>query len=300
MTRLLVTGCSGQLGRAVTRMATGTFDVHAVDRAALDIRDATVVASTLRQFQPDCVINAAAYTAVDRAESEAEAARAINETGVRHLAENCADVGCRLLHVSTDFVFSGEANVPYPPDAPTGPLGEYGRSKRAGEMALMQACDDAAIVRTAWLYGPGGSNFVRTMLRLLGERPWVSVVCDQIGAPTHVDGLAAALLSLVSVERGTFPRVMHWSDAGVASWFDVAEAVRLLAQRRWPDQTWGDVRPISTAEFPTPAARPRFSVLDTTTLRRIVGGDALSWQARLSRALMNDPAEEWLPPSTPA
>lgn len=296
MKRLLLTGAHGQLGRAVQRLADGRVSLHAVGRDRLDLRDAAAVHKAIAELRPDAVINAAAYTAVDAAESDDATARAVNTDAPGHLATACAAVDAHFLHVSTDFVFDGSARTPYAPDAPTQPLGVYGQSKRDGERAaLAEAPAHTTIVRTAWVYGPGGRNFVRTMLRLLGERAQLNVVSDQIGAPTHTFGLAEVLLRIAErgVARGD---TLHWTDAGVASWYDLAEAVRLLAQRRWPQRTWGRVNPITTADYPTPARRPAYSVLDCRATTALLELDAVSWQARLEAALLHDPARDWLPP----
>lgn len=295
--RLLITGAGGQLGRALQRQAAPHHEVTATTRGQLDIGDADAVDALFRAISPELVINAAAYTAVDRAESEPEAARHVNVDGAANLARAAARNGARLLHVSTDFVFDGRACTPYPPDAPTRPVGTYGRSKRDGEQAVMQhAPEQATILRTAWVYGPGGHNFVRTMLRLLAEKQALSVVSDQIGAPTHTGGLAATLLALGGIDaaRG---RVLHWTDSGVASWYDLAMATRALAARRWPERPLAEITPIASRDWPTPAQRPPYSVLDTAATRELVGTPP-HWQARLERALLQDDAEEWLPGDT--
>lgn len=220
----------------------------------------------------------------------------MNARGPRHLAGAAQACGAHFLQVSTDFVFDGLAATPYSPAHATAPINTYGHTKREGEIAAMEASEGTAtVVRTSWLYAPGGHNFVRTVLRLLSERRSISVVCDQIAAPTHAAGLARTLLCLATQHgaaiRGQY---LHWADAGAASWFDVAECARLLANRRWPERRWGRVQPIPTSEFPTAARRPAFSLLDSSGTRALVG-DGMSWQEALSRALLQDPAEWWLP-----
>lgn len=206
--KVLIVGAKGQLGRGLSRTAPAAAHIVSHDIDTLDITDAAAIAAVMRAEQPEIVFNAAAYTAVDKAESEADAAYAVNATAVGYLADAARAVDARFVHVSTDFVFDGRSGVPYKPDAPTAPLGVYGRTKLEGEEA---AGGDALIVRTAWVYAPTGGNFVRTMLRLMGERPEVRVVSDQIGTPTYAPGLAAALWTLAAKgATGTH----HYTDAG--------------------------------------------------------------------------------------
>jgi dTDP-4-dehydrorhamnose reductase len=273
--KALITGANGQLGRALVASAPAGTTVVAHGSDTLDITCRDAVAAAVAAERPDLILNAAAYTAVDRAESDAERAAAVNAAAVGVLAEAAGQAGARLVHVSTDFVFDGEAGSPYRPDAPTNPLGVYGRTKLDGERA---AGADALIVRTAWVYAPTGGNFVRTMLRLMGERPEVRVVADQVGTPTYAPGLAAALWTLAGQGvTGTH----HYTDAGAASWYDFAvaiqeEAVALgLLARAVP------VVPIATADFPTPARRPSYSVLDKASCWAALGGPTPHWRENL-------------------
>jgi dTDP-4-dehydrorhamnose reductase len=279
MTRALIVGAGGQLGRALAASAPPGVAVAAQDSAALDITDRVAVGALVRALRPDLVFNAAAYTAVDKAESDEAAAYAVNAAAVGHLADAARSVGARLVHVSTDFVFDGRAGVPFAPDAPTNPLGAYGRTKRAGEVA---AGDDALIVRTAWVYAPEGGNFVRTMLRLMRERPEVRVVADQIGSPTYALGLAAALWTLAGKDtRG----IHHYTDAGVASWYDFAVAIQEEALAAGLLETAVPVIPIRTADYPTPARRPAYAVLDKTGTFAILGRPAPHWRVNLRRMI---------------
>lgn len=289
---ILITGASGQLGRALQRAMPTDIACTALSRDALDITDPSAIATELHRLRPTCVINAAAYTAVDQAEQSPHLADAINHHAVAAIAELCTRFECSLLHVSTDFVFDGAANTPYQPDAPTAPQSAYGASKLAGERAALANCASTTIVRTSWLYGPGGNNFVRTMLRLLRERPALSIVSDQFGSPTHVDGLAHALLALSRLPS-TGSRTLHWCDAGTASWFDLASAVRCFARQRWTDAQWGELHAIRTEDYPTAATRPRFSVLDASQTYGLVGSPP-SWLDRLEQALLNDHSSDWL------
>ena len=277
--KVLVTGASGQLGRALCASAPDDVTVLALDRASLDIGDAAAVDSTIGQAAPDIVLNAAAYTAVDRAEADEEAALRINARGVGHLADAARKAGARLVHVSTDFVFDGASGTPYATDAPTAPLNAYGRTKLAGEQA---AGPDALVVRTAWVYGPSGGNFVRTMLRLMAERPEVRVVADQAGTPTYAPALANAIWKLaLASERG----MHHYTDAGMASWYDFAVAIQEEALAAGLLDRAVPVLPIASAEFPTPARRPAFSVLDKRATYAALGGPAPHWRVNLRRML---------------
>jgi dTDP-4-dehydrorhamnose reductase len=277
--KVLITGANGQLGRALQATAPLGVSIIAAGSAELDIGDAAAVDALLLAERPDAIFNAAAYTAVDKAESEEALATRTNAEGVANLARGAAAIGARLVHVSTDFVFNGLSGVPYLPDAPTAPLGVYGRTKRQGELA---AGPDALVVRTAWVYGSRGGNFVRTMLRLMAERDEVRVVADQIGTPTFAASLADALWRLHAAgAKGLF----HYTDSGAASWYDFAVAIQeeslvigLLA-RAVP------VIPIATSDYPTPAARPHYSVLDKSATFALLGGAAPHWRVNLRKML---------------
>lgn len=266
---LLVPGGTGQLGQDLARLSS-TVDcglVRAPGSSALDLTDATVVGDAVASFAAAArdsrltpvVINAAAYTAVDAAESDVDTATAVNADGPRLLADACRAHAVPLLHVSTDYVFDGTASRPYEPGDPLGPNGVYGRTKLAGERAVLASGADAWVIRTAWVYGAGGRNFVSTMARLESERDTVSVVDDQLGSPTWAADLAAGLLelaALVGAGAGPRQRVLHCAGGGQASWFDLAQAVFL---ELGADPT--RVRPCTTEEFPRPAPRPAYSVL---------------------------------------
>jgi dTDP-4-dehydrorhamnose reductase len=279
--KVLIAGASGQLGRALVATAPAGVALAALDRAALDLGSAGSIAAALGSHAPDVVINAAAYTAVDRAETEADQAFAINATGATGLAAEAAARGARVVHVSTDFVFDGCASRPYRPDAPTAPLGVYGASKLAGERGVLLAAPDALVVRTAWVYAAQGANFVRTMLRLMADRDEVRVVSDQIGTPTHAEGLARALWRLIDCGAGG---ILHWTDAGVASWYDFAVAISEEARALGLLDRAVRVIPIPTSAYPTPARRPGYSVLDKDATWALTGV-ADHWRHALRRAL---------------
>ncbi|WP_328387756.1 dTDP-4-dehydrorhamnose reductase [Nocardia sp. NBC_00416] len=271
--RLLVTGAGGQVGGELLRLIP---DMRAFTRSALDITDRAAVESVVRPG--DIVLNCAAYTAVDRAESEPEAAFAGNETGPAVLAAACARVGARLIHLSTDYVFPGTGAAPYEPADATGPSTVYGRSKLAGERAVRELCPHAQIVRTAWVYTGTDGDFVATMRRLESERDTVSVVDDQIGSPTYAADLAAALLDLAAHPEA--PAVLHATNSGRASWFDLARAV-FAGIGADPAR----VHPCTTAEFPRPAARPAYSVLSGTAWHDAGLTPLRPWKSALTEAL---------------
>ncbi|AOU98660.1 dTDP-4-dehydrorhamnose reductase [Acidihalobacter yilgarnensis] len=281
--KVLIAGADGQLGRALRASVPPDIEVTALTRAELDITDATAVRETARETAPDWIINAAAYTAVDRAEAEPDLAFAINADGPRHLATAAQAQGVRLVQVSTDFVFDGQCSRPYRPDDATAPLGVYGASKLAGEVAVRERLGaDALIVRTAWVYAPLGNNFVRTMLRLMRERDQLGVVDDQVGTPTCASGLAVAIWSMIGVGLGG---THHWTDAGVASWYDFALAIRDEAFALGLLDRTIPIRPITTAEYPTPAQRPPYSVLDKHETWTALGGAAPHWREALHEVL---------------
>lgn len=278
--KVLVTGAGGQLGRALAARSHQGATVVAASAAELDIVDAAaVLAFTLRE-QPDLILNAAAYTAVDRAETDALSARTVNETGVANLVAAAEAVGARVAHVSTDFVFDGKASRAYLPDSPTAPLSVYGATKLAGEQQLRSG---DLCVRTAWVYAAHGKNFVHAMLRLMGERAELGVVADQIGSPTSAYDLANAIWALaLSGQAGVF----HFTGSGVASWYDFAVAIRdeSVALGLLRDNA-ALVKPIATADYPTAAHRPAFSVLDTSKTADVIGAAAPHWRHSLIKVL---------------
>ncbi|MFB7722736.1 dTDP-4-dehydrorhamnose reductase [Nocardia sp. NPDC056100] len=274
--RLVVTGAHGQLGRALLELAP---DARGYGRAELDITDPDAVRAVLNPG--DVVLNCAAYTAVDRAESDVDAAFAVNATGPAVLAAACAEAGARLVTVSTDYVFPGDAEKPYEPGDPTGPSTVYGRSKLAGEQAVLDLDPNARIVRTAWVYTGRGTDFVATMRRLEGERESVNVVADQLGSPTYAPDLAAGLLELAArSDDPAIPRVLHATNAGQATWFELAQAV-FAGIGADP----GRVLPCGTADFPRPAPRPAYSVLSGKSWAAAGLTPLRDWRAALNDAL---------------
>lgn len=283
--KVLVLGAGGQLGRELQRTSQSGVVCVPMTRAQLDIADASAVAECLAETMPQLVVNAAAYTAVDKAESEPAAAHRGNAEGPGVLATACAQQGIRFIHVSTDFVFDGTASQPYRPDAHTAPLGEYGRSKREGEVAVQRALPEALILRTGWVYSSFGGNFVKTMLRLMGERDELAVVADQVGTPTWAQGLAEAVWAAAA--RPQLSGMYHWSDAGVGSWYDLAVAIYEEALALGLLSKPVKIRPIPATEYPTPAQRPAYSVLDKTSSWRDFALEGVHWRRQL-RAMLAD------------
>lgn len=285
--KLLVLGAGGQLGRALVRVAPGAVGL---DRAALDVTDRRAVEAALGAFAeatagvPAAVVNAAAYTAVDRAESEPEAARAVNHHAAAFVAQACAAADLPLVHVSTDYIFDGTKGTPYLPTDTPAPLNVYGRTKADGEAAVRASGARHAIVRTAWVVSAEGHNFVRTIHRLAHERDRLAVVADQHGHPTPADALAEALvviaerLAVPDAPGGTF----HLAGAPLATWHALAEAVLAEARRHAPVRAMA-VDPIPTSAYPTPAARPPRVELDMTATREAFGVAPLDWRAGVAR-----------------
>jgi dTDP-4-dehydrorhamnose reductase len=273
--KVLVAGSGGQLGRALAATAPAGVTLVAPPETEFDIGNAEQVADVVAAARPDLLINAAAWTAVDKAEAEESAALLVNATAVGHLGAAAAECGARFVQISTDYVFDGQACQPYRPETPPAPASAYGRTKLAGEQAAAAHHAAPLIIRTAWVYAAEGNNFVRTMLRLMAERDEVRVVADQVGTPTHAASLARAIWALQG-HSGVF----HWTDAGITSWYDFAvaiqdEALRLgLLDRNVP------IIPIATADYPTPARRPAWSVLDKSTSWAITG-PARHWRHEL-------------------
>jgi dTDP-4-dehydrorhamnose reductase len=280
--KVMLVGAAGQVGRALVDAAPTDWTLAALTRNDLDICDEAAVARAVETIGPDVIVNSAAYTAVDRAESEPDLAFRINRDGAAYLAMAAGRHGARLVHLSTDFVFGGTAGRPYRPEDPTGPLGVYGASKLAGEKAVAATAPEALILRTAWVYGPVGANFLATMLRLMASRPELGVVADQVGTPTSTLTLAEAIWTLVGKEaRG----IWHFTDAGTASWYDFAVAIAEEAVTTGLLASAPPVRPISTEDFPTPARRPAYSVLDKTATFALLGEAAPHWRVALRAVL---------------
>jgi dTDP-4-dehydrorhamnose reductase len=280
--RVLVTGAAGQLGRALISAVPSGVVLRAHSHAELDIADEAQVAAVFRDFTPELTINAAAFTRVDEAERAAEAAARANATGPRVLAAACRAAGGWLTHVSTDFVFDGRQGLPYDTQAQPNPLSVYGRTKLEGESAVRHELPGrSTVVRASWLYSAAG-GFALRMLNLMRSRPQLQVVSDQVGAPTHAAGLAGTLWAL-SERRAD--GLWHWCDSGVASWYDFAVAIGEEAVRLRLLPSAPPVTPIGTADYPTPAARPAYSVLDKRATEKLLGLTAPHWRTALLATL---------------
>lgn len=281
--KVLVTGKGGQLAWELEQTVPTGYELISLGIKELDITQSAQVNDIFTQHQPDIVINAAAYTAVDKAESDQALAYAVNETGAKNLALACQANNCRLLHVSTDFVFDGTHAMPYQTDHQTNPVNVYGASKLAGDNAIAELLPSAVIVRTAWVYSSHGNNFVKSMLRLMSDKPQLGIVYDQVGTPTWAKGLAQWLWAMTSKpnESGMF----HWTDAGVASWYDFAVAIQELAIEKGMLEKAIPVAPIPASQYPTPAKRPSFSVIDKSSAEQASGLQTVHWRKQLSNML---------------
>ena len=293
--KVLLTGAAGQLGQALIASRPEGIELIATSRSggnglvALDLGAADACRAAVEQHRPDWVLNAGAYTAVDKAESEPELAMAVNAGAPRAFAEALSSTGGRLLQLSTDFVFNGQQGSPYRPEQQRDPLGVYGASKAAGEEAVEQALgpgNQAVILRTSWVMGPVGRNFALTMLRLHREREQISVVADQVGCPTSTLTLSQACWRVIGMpHKAGVSGIHHWCDAGAASWYDVAVAIGELGQELGLLERAAQVAPITTADYPTPAQRPSYSLLDCTATRRALDLEPLHWRHALRRVL---------------
>lgn len=285
---VLVTGANGQLGQSLQFIAKNHPDVHFVfcDSSTLDITNSNNVTQVFSQFKPNFCINAAAYTAVDKAESEPEKAHLINVIGAQNIAEVCKETNCILLHISTDFVFDGTKKTPYTEEDQTNPTGVYGQTKLDGEKTIQNTFDHYYIIRTSWVYSQFGANFMKTMLRLASERDSLSVVNDQIGTPTHAVDLAECLVKIIQTHchpelvEGQQPTthnfgIYNFSNEGQCSWYDFAKEIFRV------NNIFINLQPIPTTSYPTPAQRPSYSVLDKSKIKRVFGVEIKDWAESL-------------------
>ena len=282
--KVFVAGSLGQLGQTLAETVPADWDCANGDLPELDIVDFDGLKALFAAETPDFVINAAAYTAVDKAESEPDVASLVNIDGARNVALAAHQAGGRVIHISTDFVFDGRSDRPYRPDDPPAPLGVYGQSKLDGETAVRDATDsDAIVIRTAWLYSRFGSNFVKTMLRLMEERDELSVVSDQRGTPTWARWLAETILAAIAADLpgGTY----HWTDGGEASWHEFAEAIYTEARSLGKLDREVTINSIPTSGYPTPARRPAYSVLDCSATVAALGLEQRHWRENLRQML---------------
>ncbi len=281
MANILVTGANGQLGCELRKIGfTALDEVFYTDVADLDITDCAAVEHFVKEHEIDTIINCAAYTAVDKAEEEPETAAKINTEAVANLAGVAAKEDCLLIHISTDYVFDGSGEVPYTERDKTCPVSVYGRTKLAGERAILKSGCCYLIIRTAWLYSAYGNNFVKTILRLAGERPEISVVSDQLGSPTYAGDLAEAIVAIMDHDdRTDHEGIYHFSNEGVCSWYDFACEIVKAGQKDCK------IIPVTTAEYPTKTRRPAYSVLDKTKIKRIFGLEIPEWKEALGKMM---------------
>lgn len=278
---ILITGCNGQLGNEMQLLeeANPQHTYFNTDVVELDITDSAAIEKFVNENQIDGIVNCAAYTAVDKAEDNQELCRLLNTVAPGYLAAAVEKRGGWLIQVSTDYVFDGTNHTPYTEDEPTCPNSVYGSTKLDGEKAAQQACSRTMIVRTAWLYSTFGNNFVKTMIRLGKEKPELGVIFDQIGTPTYARDLAVALFA--AINQGVVPGIYHFSNEGVISWYDFTKAIHRIA-----GITSCHVRPLHTAEYPTPANRPHYSVLDKTKIKQTYNIEVPYWEESLKECIL--------------
>jgi dTDP-4-dehydrorhamnose reductase len=277
--KILVSGSNGQLGSELKEIASQfkNYEFIFLSRTELSIANSNALEEQFVIHQPSYFINCAAYTAVDKAEEEKEMAEEINGRAVGVIATLCRKYYCRLIHISTDYVFNGQAKSPLKEDDPVDPVNAYGETKLMGERLAMQNTD-AIIIRTSWVYSKYGKNFVKTMKRLMGEKDSVSVVSDQVGSPTYAADLAEAIMEIITTGKWE-PGIYNYSNSGVISWFEFASEIKNLLHSKC------EVLPISTAQFPTPAKRPAYSVLDKSKIKNVYNITTRDWKESLIKCM---------------
>lgn len=293
--RIAVTGSQGQVVQSLIERAKGTkAQIIALGRPLLDLADPATVLPAIEAARPDIIVSAAAYTAVDRAEEDQEAAYAVNAAGAGAVAQAVSALGVPIIHLSTDYVFNGRKDAPYLESDPTDPLGVYGASKLAGENAVQAACANSVILRTAWVYSPFGNNFVKTMIRLAEQRDELGVVADQLGNPTSAldiaDGVLSVAANLLADSAPGLRGIFHMAGAGEASWAEFAEAIFAASQTRGGPAA--RVKPITTAQYPTPAPRPANSRLDCGKLAQAHGVQLPQWRGSMELVVATLLAEQ--------
>lgn len=277
MKNILITGCNGQLGNEIQLIAKEhpEFNYFLTDVNELDITNSDAVNTFVNEHEIDCIINCAAYTAVDKAEENEELCDILNHIAPGYLAKAVESRGGCMIHISTDYVFDGTGHIPYKEEEPTCPNTVYGRTKLAGEQAVMTGCKQSVVIRTAWLYSTFGNNFVKTMIRLGREKDNLGVIFDQVGTPTYARDLARAIF--IILKQGITPGIYHFSNEGCISWYDFTKAIHRIA-----NITTCNVRPLHTEEYPTPAARPHYSVLDKTKIKNTYNINIPYWEDALN------------------
>lgn len=281
MKTILVTGSQGQLGSEIRDLSASlpAYTFVFTDYEEMSITDPASIRAYFEQHRPAYLINCAAYTAVDKAESEPELANLVNGIAVGYLAQACAEFGCRMIHISTDYVFDGEATAPLKEDHPVSPVNMYGASKLLGEQEALKYLPDVVIIRTSWVYSAYGKNFVKTMMKLMSERDKLSVVSDQVGNPTYAADLAEAILHMIGSGQW-HPGIYHYSNEGIISWYEFAVAIANLMQSQC------NVAAIPSSEYPTPAKRPSYSAMDKTLITTTWHVNVRPWRDSLERCMM--------------
>jgi dTDP-4-dehydrorhamnose reductase len=276
MKKILVTGANGQLGSEIKMLAPNYphFDFIFTDIDDFPLDQSEVIQTNFNRIQPDIVINCAAYTAVDKAEQDTVVADAINHLAIATLADLCTKSGAKLVHISTDYVFDGSSPVAYKEDDAPNPKSVYGVTKLAGETACLKNCPESIIIRTAWVYSEFGNNFVKTMLRLMTERDSLNVVNDQVGSPTYAADLAQVILTILDSSKWE-SGIYHYSNAGEISWFDFAQDIKEIAQKTC------EISGIPASDYPTPAERPAYSLLDKSKIKAVYGIEAVDYKVSL-------------------
>jgi dTDP-4-dehydrorhamnose reductase len=282
--KVIVIGKSGQLAWELAQLSDKNTKIVCLGRTEININCEQSIADVLTKHQANAVINASAYTAVDQAESDKNSTYKINAYAVKNLACVCKKLSLHLVHISTDFVFNGDKGSPYMPNDPIEPLGVYGASKAEGEQAIVDIIPkNSCIIRTSWVYSAHGNNFVKTMLRLMVEKSELGIISDQIGSPTYAKSLAKACLL---ASKNKVSGIHHWTDAGVASWYDFAVAIQELALEKGLLKKEIPINPINTADYPTPAARPSYSVLDKSSCSDVFTDlPLIHWRSQLSKMM---------------
>ena len=287
--KILLTGATGQVGYEILRSNPNNAEIIHPNREQLDLANYESCKNIVLEHKPDWIINCGAYTAVDAAEKDSQLSKKINSYAPKAFTEIINETNCQLLHLSTDFVFDGEQNFPYKENQATNPLSEYGKSKALGEELIKNKIknkDNATILRTSWVISPRGQNFILTMLKLHSERESIKVVTDQIGTPTSAKELGKVCWKIIELKKNkNLPFILHWSDAGVASWFDIAVAVGELGLELGIIKKKACVWPIKTVQYPTPAMRPKYSILDTQLTSQLLETMPNHWRENLLEIL---------------
>ncbi len=280
MSKILITGVNGQLGQELKFLSPNHLHHNFIfaDKQELDITDKEHLSVFIAENKVDFVINCAAYTAVDKAESDAHMAYKVNAEALGYISDACLSAGAKLIHISTDFVFDGSSSKPIPENADTNPISVYGKTKLEGELQALQINKDVVVIRTSWVYSSFGANFVKTIIRLCNERPTLNIIYDQIGTPTYARDLAEVLFAIVN-DKEWHPGIYHYSNEGVASWYDFAIAIRDLKGYKT------QINPIETHQYPTPATRPSYSVLNKKKIKDTYGITIPYWRDSLMKCI---------------